>query len=130
VPPEVRVLAGLGVALGLASGPLAACFSERSTTAPVEGVCSLPVGEGVPGSIIVPIRRFTFEAANVRVRTGERVTWVNCDQDPHTSTADAGAWASPLLDPGGAFTQTFPSPGEFTYHCEPHPFMTGRVIVE
>ncbi len=32
--------------------------------------------------------------------------------------------------PGDAFTQTFETPGEFAYHCEPHPFMTGRVIVE
>jgi plastocyanin len=126
----LRVFAAVGVALGVATSVLAGCFSERDAIAPVEGMCSLPVGDGVPGSIIVPIRRFTFEAADVRVRAGERVTWVNCDEDPHTSTADAGAWASPLLDPGDAFTQSFPAPGEFTYHCEPHPFMTGRVIVE
>jgi plastocyanin len=66
----------------------------------------------------------------VRIRPGERVTWISCDEDPHTSTADAGEWSSPLLPPGAAFTQGFESAGEFSYHCEPHPFMTGRVIVE
>jgi plastocyanin len=64
------------------------------------------------------------------VGAGQRVTWINCDEDQHTSTADAGQWTSPLLAPGDAFTQTFATTGVFSYHCEPHPFMTGRVIVE
>ena len=76
------------------------------------------------------IRRFAFGPAEVRVRVGERVTWINCDEDGHTSTADAGEWQSPLLAPGDAFTQSFDALGEFVYHCEPHPFMVGRVIVE
>jgi plastocyanin len=123
-------LAVLGVTIGLAAGGLAGCFSGREATAPLEGVCSLPVGEGVPGSTLVIIRGFAFTPADVRVRPGERVTWVNCDTDIHTSTADAGQWASPLLAPGDGFTQTFPTAGEFPYHCEPHPFMVARVIVE
>jgi plastocyanin len=120
----------VGLAIGLASTAVAGCFSERAATAPVEGVCSLPVGEGVPGSTLIVIRRFTFEPLDVRVRAGERVTWVNCDLEAHTSTADVGQWASGLLSPGDGFTQTFSTTGEFSYHCEPHPFMIGRVIVE
>ena len=110
---------------------LAACFSERDATAPTaEGVCSLPVGEGVPGSTLVIVRAFAFTPAEVRVRAGDRVTWVNCDPDPHTSTADGGQWSSPLLSSGDAFTHTFDAVGDFPYHCEPHPFMLARVIVE
>jgi plastocyanin len=109
---------------------IAACFSERDATGPVEGVCSLPVGEGVPGSTLVIVRAFTFTPAELRVRAGDRVTWVNCDPDAHTSTADGGQWSSPLLSTGDAFTQTFDAVGEYPYHCEPHPFMTARVIVE
>ncbi len=112
-------------------GGLLACFSQRdATTAPVEGECSFPAGDDVAGSTIVVIRRFAFGPAEVRIRAGEKVTWLNCDLDSHTSTADAGGWDSPLLAPGDVFTQTFSAGGEFTYHCEPHPFMTGRVIVE
>lgn len=111
--------------------PVAGCFSERDATAPpAEGVCSLPVGEGVPGSTLVIVRAFTFTPVEVRVRAGDRVTWVNCDPDPHTSTADGGQWSSPLLSTGDAFTHTFDAVGDFPYHCEPHPFMTARVIVE
>jgi plastocyanin len=79
---------------------------------------------------VVVIQSFVFGPSEVRVRAGERVTWLNCDTEPHTSTANNGEWASPLLGPGQGFTQTFPTPGQFDYHCEPHPFMTGRVIVE
>ncbi len=122
--------AALGMAAGLAAAGLAGCFSQHETTAAVEGVCSFPVEEGVPGSTLVIVRGFAFEPLDVRVRAGERVTWVNCDTDVHTSTADAGQWASPLLAPGDGFTQVFGAAGEFSYHCEPHPFMTGRVIVE
>jgi plastocyanin len=125
-----RALGILGLAIGSASAALAGCFSEREATAPAEGVCSFPVGEGVPGSTMVVIQKFAFGPTDVRVRAGERVTWINCDVDAHTSTADGGQWASPLLATGDAFTQTFPTVGEFSYFCEPHPFMTGRVIVE
>jgi plastocyanin len=125
-----RALVMLGLAIGLMSPALAGCFSERAATAPIEGVCSFPVGEGVPGSTIVVIQKFAFGPADVRVRAGDLVTWINCDVDAHTSTADGGQWASPLLSPGDGFTQAFPSAGEFAYHCVPHPFMTGRVIVE
>jgi plastocyanin len=123
-------IAALGATLGVAAAVLAGCFSEREATAPVEGVCSFPVDEGVPGSTLVVIQKFAFGPADVRVRAGERITWINCDVDQHTSTADGGQWASPLLAPGDGFTHTFATAGEFAYTCEPHPFMTGRVIVE
>src|SRR5688500_8583282 len=117
-------------AAALAAGAPAGCFSERSATSVVDGECRFPAGEDVPGSTVVIIRGFAFEPAEVRVRTGERVTWINCDEDVHTSTSDGGEWASPLLAPGDAFTVTLDAASELAYHCEPHPFMTGRVIVE
>ena len=128
--PSRRALIGLALAAGISAGALAGCFSGREATAPVEGECRFPIGDGLPGSTVVVIRGFAFGPAEVRVRAGERVTWINCDEDAHTSTADGAEWQSPLLAPGDIFTQTFPSAGAFDYHCEPHPFMTGQVIVE
>jgi plastocyanin len=126
-----RVGLAVAAAAALMAGAVLGCFSERGTTTPTEeGECRFPLGEDIPGSTIVVIRDFTFEPAEVRVRSGERVTWINCDEDSHTSTADGGEWSSPLLAPGDAFTQPFETPGELTYHCEPHPFMRARVIVE
>jgi plastocyanin len=125
-----RAIALAGVMLGVAAAAVG-CFSEHAEpTATSEGTCTIPINENVPGSTVIIIRRFAFGPGDLAVQAGDRVTWVNCDEDSHTSTADGGEWASPLLAPGDAFTQTFPTPGEFTYHCEPHPFMTGRVVVQ
>jgi plastocyanin len=125
-----RLGLAVGAAAALIAGAVVGCFSERATAPVAEGECRFPLGEDVPGSTIVVIRDFTFEPTELRVRSGERVTWINCDEDSHTSTADGGEWSSPLLAPGDAFTQAFDTPGELPYHCEPHPFMTARVIVE
>jgi plastocyanin len=119
------------VTVGFAAATLAGCFSDHeAATGTSEGTCNIAVDDNVPGSTVIIIRRFTFGPGDLSVRAGDKVTWINCDEDSHTSTADAGQWASPLLAPGDVFTQTFPTPGEFTYHCEPHPFMTGRVVVQ
>ncbi len=128
--PRALTLLSIGLAGSLAGGFLAGCFSSRDQSTAPEGECRFPVDEVIPGSTVVVIRRFTFGPGEVRVRPGERVTWINCDEESHTSTSDGGAWSSPLMAPGDAFTQEFPEAGEFPYHCEPHAFMTGRVVVE
>jgi plastocyanin len=130
VSASSRALAALGLTAGLVAGVVAGCFSEREAAGPVEGECRFPLGDDIPGSTVVVISRFEYSPQEVRVRAGERITWINCGDDEHTSTADGGEWQSPLLVPGDAFTQTFDAPGEFPYFCEPHPFMLGRVIVE
>ena len=110
-----------------------ACFSEHSPTGTdSSSLCTSPAGSVVNGSTLAIIRAFSFQTQNVTIQTGTTVTWVNCKTDgtAHTSTSDQGVWASPLLPPGQAFTQTFDTPGVFPYHCEPHPFMTGTVTVQ
>ncbi|HXE58835.1 MAG TPA: cupredoxin family copper-binding protein [Gemmatimonadales bacterium] len=128
----------LSLALGataLASG-VAACFSERSSgspAAPGDGECTIPLNPDVLGATLVVIRDFAFQPAELRVRPGTKVAWVNCSAagDPaHTSTADGGAWDSPSLGAGATFSRVFDQAGTFAYHCEPHPFMTGRVVVD
>ncbi len=110
----------------------AACFSDRSATGPATGTCRLPIDETVPGSVVVPISNFAFQPAEVRIHAGQTVTWVNCEDDAtsHTSHANDETWSSPLLSPGTTFSHTFDQAGTFDYHCDPHPFMTGRVVVE
>jgi plastocyanin len=104
---------------------LAGCFSERSalTEPPPGNLC-----EGSPANV-VQIRSFAFAAPQLAVAPGTAVTWVNCDDVAHTSTADAGAWDSGLLAPGATFTRTFSTPGTFPYHCDPHPGMKATVVV-
>jgi plastocyanin len=125
-----RVYALVSAAAVIGGGALAGCFSSHEAATATAGTCSIDLGEGVPGSTVVVIKNFAFGPAELHVRVGESVSWLNCDQDLHTSTADGSQWSSPLLAPGDGFTQTFTAAGEFPYHCTPHPFMTGRVIVE
>jgi plastocyanin len=121
--------AALSVSVAIGGGALAACFSSHEAPTASSGTCNINLGEGVPGSTVVVIQHFAFGPPDLHVPVGGSVTWLNCDQDTHTSTADGGQWASPLLAPGDAFTQTFTVAGTFPYHCTPHPFMIGQVIV-
>ena len=66
---------------------------------------------------------------DLTVDVGSTVTWTNTDTVAHTSTADAGAWNSGTVAPGGQFSRTFPTAGTFTYHCTIHPGMIGSVVV-
>jgi len=78
---------------------------------------------------------FRFEPAEITVKAGTRVKWVNDSENRHTSTADhklekkpgqavvpAGAaiWASPFLAKDESFTQTFTTPGKYQYFCRNH----------
>jgi plastocyanin len=79
---------------------------------------------------VVRIANLAFDGKVVRIRTGQRVRWVNDDQLQHTVTADDGSFDSGLVEPGRSFDRVFDHPGEYPYHCTPHPFMTGRIVVE
>jgi len=58
------------------------------------------------------------------------VQWVNNDNVKHTVTSDEGVFDSGVFNTGDIFEYTFDTPGEYSYHCELHPFMKGKVIVE
>jgi plastocyanin len=110
----------------------AACFSERGATGPSGGSCNVSLSPSQYGSTIVAIQGFAFDPTPVHVPIGGKVTWLDCEPvgtPSHTTTADAGAWNSPLLDTGLTYTTTFNSAGTFAYHCETHPSMTAQVIV-
>ena len=120
--------------LAAGSAAIAACFSDHGgPTQNGSTECRLPLSGGVAGSTVVIIRNFAFEPAEVRVKAGGTVTWLNCDdegQPSHTTTSDQGVWSSGLLSTGQVFSRQFAQAGQFPYHCEPHPSMTATVIVE
>ena len=58
------------------------------------------------------------------------VIWKNEDTDWHTAHSNIPEFNSGLIPPGGNFTHTFLRPGTYPYHCDPHPWMTGIVIVK
>ena len=123
------------VVLGAVACAIAlACFSERGS-GPVAGPaeCRVPVSVIDSLHFIVAIRNFAFHPDSIAVPAGATVTWVNCEdvgQEPHTTTSDNAVWNSPDLNPGQRFSHPFATAGAFPYHCTPHPFMLGKIIVQ
>ena len=81
-----------------------------------------------------------FEPANLTIKAGDTVTWVNNKMAPHNvifDTSDKGL-ADKLshnqltFAPGENYSTTFDAPGEYTYYCAPHrgAGMVGKIIVE
>ena len=78
---------------------------------------------------------FPFEPANITVKAGATVRWVNMSDNRHTGTDDpefeklpgqallpAGdqPWSSPFISEGESFTREFVTPGKYQYFCRNH----------
>jgi plastocyanin len=77
----------------------------------------------------VHIDNFTFQPAELTVKTGTTVTWTNRDDIPHTIVS-AGKFRSKALDTDNTFSFTFTTAGDYKYFCSLHPHMTGLIKVE
>ncbi|HXE58836.1 MAG TPA: cupredoxin family copper-binding protein [Gemmatimonadales bacterium] len=76
------------------------------------------------------MRSLAFVPARVEIAAGTTIVWRNDDQLAHTVTADDGSWDSGVIQPGAAWRRTFDRPGTYPFHCTPHPFMKGTVVVK
>jgi plastocyanin len=104
--------------------------SSPSTPSP----SSPPATGGPSSSVAIPsgaesLGNRAYAPDDLTVSTGTTVTWTNNDSIAHTSTSDGSGWNSGVVAPGGQFSQTFQTPGTFSYHCTIHPGMVGRVVV-
>ena len=77
----------------------------------------------------VVVRNFAFGPKTITISAGQSVTWTNNDAVDHTATSDEGTWDTGVIARGESKSITFAVPGTYTYHCTPHPFMTGTVVV-
>jgi plastocyanin len=76
----------------------------------------------------VDIDHFKFHPHTLEVTKGTRVVFSNSAGVAHTAT-DPGAFDSGRIAPGKSFAVRFEHRGTFSYHCEIHPFMHGKIIV-
>jgi plastocyanin len=80
---------------------------------------------------------FVPKLINVQLGVDNRVIWINDDGTPHTVTPDkpvedsySGPFDSPgVVKPGETYEFLFTENAEIDYHCSPHPWMKGKVIV-
>lgn len=80
-------------------------------------------------TVYAAIDGLEYSPARIEIAPGTTVVWTNRAPLAHTVTADDGRWESPLLDPDQTWAYTFTEPGTYPFHCAPHPFMKGVVVV-
>lgn len=128
-------LAGCGGGSGSGSGSdttPAGATTEESENPPAEGHPSenapAPSGEAVRSEKVV-ISGFRYDPETVTIQAGGKVIWQNEDSTEHTATLDDGSFTTGALAEGKLKSESFKTPGTYTYHCEIHPQMTGTVEV-
>ena len=80
---------------------------------------------------------FVPKLVNIQLGIDNYVVWVNQDDVAHTVTPDhratdsySGDFGSPgVVLPGETYEFLFTEPHEIPYHCQPHPWMTGTLII-
>jgi len=75
------------------------------------------------------LTRWHFDPAEITVPPGATVVWLNQGTQEHTVTADDNSFDSGYKKTGATFQRAFPRPGKYSYHCAPHPWMKGTVVV-
>lgn len=94
--------------------------------------------EIVPGAVIEGNENYVPNQAKVLLGISNKVIWQNNDDTAHTVTPDhrqedgySGNFGSiGVLKPGDSYEFLFTEIQEVPYHCEPHPWMKGKITVE
>jgi plastocyanin len=98
----------------------------------------------LPTTIITPTRtasvsdntitiiKNTFKPANMTVKVGSTVRWVNADDHPHNIefTDKTFSTSTYLLGASQSFSQRFDRAGTYDYSCMIHPEMKGIITVK
>ena len=99
------------------AGPLAALSLALMAAAPASAA-----------TIEVTIKQLIFSPAQISVKPGDTIEWVNQDFVAHTATARDKSFDVQIPANGkGSFTVT--TAGTFDYYCRFHPMMKGQVQV-
>ena len=79
----------------------------------------------------IEIKDFAFNPQNITVKSGEKITWINRDEEPHTVVSVGKQFKkSPGLDTDQTYTIVAGAPGTYSYFCSVHPKMTGTIVVQ
>jgi len=103
---------------------------------------SEPVKVSIIEGSALPSQQKNFDPKEIRGTLGisNKIIWTNVDTTAHTVTSDnqytdqiSGPFDSidstGLILPQQTYEFTFTIDGEYQYHCEPHPWMTGKVTI-
>jgi plastocyanin len=117
------------VAIAVGSILIIVLADDGASAASSSASSSQTADTGAGAAVKVDISDFKFAPATVTVKAGSKVSWVNHDSAPHTATSghdfDTGT-----LKQGDTKTVTLDKPGTYTYICQFHAFMNGKVVVK
>ena len=84
-----------------------------------------------PTAVEVNIRDFHYRPAELTIKVGTEVTFINHDKSDHTVTSDNGTFDK-ALQKGDKFKFTFDKAGTFSYHDRlfDKSGLKGKIIVE
>ena len=77
----------------------------------------------------VTIENMQFSPAELTVRRGDRIVWVNKDLFQHTATAKDKTFDSRSIEANGSWTFNADKVGDYPYTCTFHPTMNGEIHV-
>ncbi|MFL6400829.1 MAG: cupredoxin domain-containing protein, partial [Nitrososphaeraceae archaeon] len=111
----------------------AAGTASTSPTAASGPTLSIPQGASVQGNP-------SYQPATLSVKTGDTVQVQNKDQSPHTVTSGKTLedpnkgkdFDTSIISPSasGKFSTASLKAGEYPFHCDLHPYMTGTLKVQ
>jgi plastocyanin len=116
---------GLELTLPIPLGAFTGWYPSRAEAA----ATVQPNPDAGPRAAYVLIHRYAFMDDRYTAGVSRTLQFINADSVVHTVTADDGSWSSGPIQPGERWSANFTEPGTYTYHCGPHPFMKGSVII-
>jgi plastocyanin len=87
-------------------------------------------GTSGAGQNKIEIKDFAFNPQTITVKSGDKITWINRDEEPHTVVSVGKKFQrSSGLDTDQEFSIIAGAPGTYEYFCSVHPKMTGTIVV-
>jgi plastocyanin len=83
-----------------------------------------------PAVHVVTIENMRFTPADLTVKRGERVVWINKDMVPHTATARSAAFDSGNIASTASWSYVADTVGTHSYVCTYHPTMSAKLTVQ
>lgn len=97
----------------------------------VLGGLTFLAGQSLAQTVEVGIKDYKYEPAELTVKVGTTVKWINNEKRVSHSVlfAGPGGFESERFFPGDSWQRTFDKPGVYPYTCGPHPEMKATIIV-
>jgi plastocyanin len=96
-------------------------------------IVGLPQGVNADGTKSIAIEKFSFDPPTLTVSVGERVSFVNRDELPHSVVglrAETEIFRSnEQMDQDEAYSVVMDRPGEIVIRCGLHTSMSAKIVV-